>query len=186
MLINFSQINQEQQESNGRALIAVGNHQFTVSRKLKELVDSLQYNSTIHWVSDGDWSMHELLLALLGAWVNTDVYLSSYAFSEKPARLLADLVNEHRILNLYCLVDNRIDTRSASALTLVQNCSTKTKLVATHAKVTVIEAWNSCYTVIGSANYTENKRYEAGIVCTERAVADFHKKWMQDELNRAD
>jgi lambda repressor-like predicted transcriptional regulator len=186
MLINFKDLTKDQQESNGKTLIDVGEHQFSISLKLLDLVDAVKNNSTVHWVSDGDWSMHELLLALVRGWENTEVHLSSYAFSEKPARILADLVRQGTILNLYCLVDNRIDTRSASALTLVQNCSRKTKLIATHAKVTVIDVWNKSYTVIGSANYTENKRYEAGIVSSSRDVSEFHKKWMQDELNRVD
>lgn len=154
------------------------------TNKIHDVLAMATPGACVHWVSDGEWSVHDLLLGLLQHTGPAKVFLSSYAFSEYPARLIADLVHRKVISELHCLIDSRIDKRSASALNLVRNCATSLKLVNTHAKVTIIENDHHTYCIIGSANYTTNKRYEAGLIISDQAVSLFHKKWIQDELNR--
>jgi hypothetical protein len=160
------------------------NHRVNASNKVHDVLGMVDHGCCVHWVSDGEWSIHDLLLGLLQITGPADVWLSSYAFSEYPARLIADLKDRKIIRSLFCLIDSRIDKRSASALTLVTNCADKLKLVNTHAKVTVIENAAFMFCIIGSANYTTNKRYEAGMIISDAVVSSFHKKWISDELNR--
>src|SRR4051794_38183001 len=129
---------------------------------LKSVIKLIAKNSIIYWVSDGKWSMHEMLVDLLNITGPARVHISSYAMCETAARTLAQLKNTKMITELYCLLDNRIDVRSAGAFQLIKSISTKCVLVDTHAKVTCIENDTWRLAVIGSANYTENKRYEAG------------------------
>jgi hypothetical protein len=152
--------------------------------KLQDVVSLVDHGRTVHFVSAGDWSMHHLLEKLLELTGPANVHLSSYAFGEAAARRVADCVASGTIKELYCLVDSRIDVRSASSLAIVRNVATAYKLLDTHAKVTVItnDTWR--LVVIGSANYTGNKRYEAGVITTDAGAVDFHLKWMQDELAR--
>lgn len=159
-------------------------HRVTASNKVHDVLAMVQPGCCVHWLSDGEWSLHDLLLGLLQITGPADVYLSSYAFSEYPARLIADLKDRKIIRSLFCLIDSRIDKRSASALTLVTNCADQLKLVNTHAKVTVIENSANIFCIIGSANYTTNKRYEAGMIISDAVVSSFHKKWICDELAR--
>jgi len=182
MLIDLKKLDQEKENDSKSFTGTVGNHTFSYSRKLKDVLSALEIDDTVHWVSNGDWSMHEMLIALLNKYGGGIVHLSSYGFSELPARTIAELKQDGVITTLFCLVDNRIDTRSASALALIQNVADKCVLTDTHAKVTVLQAGNNYITVIGSANYTSNKRYEAGIVTTIKEVALFHRKWINDEL----
>jgi hypothetical protein len=158
------------------------NHRVNALNKVHDVLAMVDKGCCVHWVSDGEWSVHDLLLGLLQVTGPADVYLSSYAFSEYPARLIADLKERKIIRSLFCLIDSRIDKRSASALMLVTNCADKLKLVNTHAKVTVIENGENTYCIIGSANYTTNKRYEAGMIISDVVVSSFHKKWICDEL----
>lgn len=160
------------------------NQHVAASNKVHEVLAMVQPGSCVHWVSAGEWSVHDLLLGLLQMSGPAEVYLSSYAFSEYPARLIADLRHKNIIKKLYCLIDSRIDKRSASALTLVQSCADACKLINTHAKVTVIENGEHVYSIVGSANYTTNKRYEAGMIIADAAVSQFYKKWISDELFR--
>jgi hypothetical protein len=158
------------------------NQRIAAGNKVHDVLAMVQPGCCIHWVSDGEWSVHDLLLGILQQTGPADVFLSSYAFSEYPARLIADLKSRKIIRSLFCLIDSRIDKRSASALNLVRNCADKLKLVNTHAKVTVIENSDFIYCIIGSANYTTNKRYEAGMIIADAVVSSFHKKWISDEL----
>ena len=67
------------------ALIDSMSNDFT----LKSVVKLIQPGANIFWVSDGKWSMHEMLLEILNITGAADVYISSYAMSETPARILA-------------------------------------------------------------------------------------------------
>lgn len=160
------------------------NQRLSTTNMIHDVLAMVQPGNCVHWVSDGEWSVHDLLLGLLQLSGPADVFLSSYAFSEYPARLIADLKSRGIIRSLYCLIDSRIDKRSASALTLIRNCADQLKMVNTHAKVTVIENAEFIFCIVGSANYTTNKRYEAGMIISDRSVSCFHKKWISDELRK--
>lgn len=155
------------------------------SDKLRDVIQLVDYGKTVHWMSAGDWSMHQLLDALLmKIELPTDVWISTYAFSEKPARMIADYKRTLIIKSLKCIIDSRVDVRSASALNIVRNAADKIKLCDTHAKVTVLKNEKWFLAVSGSANYTTNKRYEAGIITADPAIALFHQKWIEDELRK--
>ena len=51
-----------------------------------------------------------------------------------------------------------------------------------HAKVTVVYNEKFKIAVVGSANYTENNRYEAGVITTNPAVVDAQLLWMNKAL----
>ena len=155
------------------------------SLKLNEVIKLVDHGRSVHWVSDGDWSMHQLLQKLLEKTGPADVWISSYAFSEKPARVICDLKANRIIRELQCIIDSRVDVRSASALTMVRNASDKIKLCDTHAKVTVIKNDEWFLAVVGSANYTTNKRYEAGFISANAGIALFHQNWIENELGKS-
>lgn len=184
MLFDLSKQEDLPEENASGAFDKKLNQRVNASNRVHDVLAMVQPGCCIHWVSDGEWSVHDLLLGLLQETGPADVYISSYAFSEYPARLIADLKDRKIIRSLYCLIDSRIDKRSASALNLVRNCADQLKLVNTHAKVTVIENSRFVFCIIGSANYTTNKRYEAGMVIGDAVVSSFHKKWISDELAR--
>lgn len=172
------------QDSSGGAMPFFGEQYFPSSKKLDDTIALVQEGRAVHWVSDGDWSMHDLLASLINFTGPAAVYLSSYAFSEYPARLIAEFVSKKTITELHCLIDKRLDVRSASALSIIKNIATRLELVNTHAKVTVLENKKTMVVVISSANYTTNKRYESGIVIVDREAANFHKKWMTDAFEK--
>jgi hypothetical protein len=159
-------------------------HRFARSVKLEALLQEVTDDCCLHYLSEGNWFMHELLIGLLGITGPADVWLSSYAFSTHPARIIEDLKKRNWIRELHCLIDSRIDTRTAPALDMIRNVSTSLKVVNTHAKVTVLENEKMMVAIVGSSNYTTNKRYEAGMIIVNREVAAFHKQWMQHELNK--
>jgi hypothetical protein len=150
---------------------------------LKSVVDLIQPGRRIYWVSDGNWSMHELLLEILNITGPAIVHISSYAMGETPARILAQLKSTAMIQKLFCVLDSRIDVRTAGSFQLIKAISDKCILIETHAKVTVIQNESWSLAVIGSANYTENKRYESGIITFSKSAVDMQLKWMKKELS---
>lgn len=167
----------EEQEKKFALADVKGVHTYS-SEGLKDLMMSCRLQAHVQFVSNGEWNMHELLIALMELTGKAKVYISSYAMNETAVRTLSLLKENGLIKNLYCIVDNRSDVRSAGSLQVLRSISDFLCLAPCHAKVTVIDGEHEQITIIGSANYTENNRYEVGIVCKGEASVEFHKQWM--------
>jgi hypothetical protein len=156
------------------------------SKKLGDVLQFVKQKKSVYWVTEGEWSMHQMLLGLLEITGNATVFISSYAMSETPARILAQLKEKGIITNLHCLLDSRIEVRTAGSLQLIKNISTTCKLISTHAKVTLIKNDDWQIAIIGSANYTTNKRFESGIISLCQNAFELNFNWinkcLQDEL----
>ena len=152
------------------------------SFELKDVIDKVAARQNVVWVNNGKWSMHEMLLALLDVTGPGVVHIATYAMGETPVRVISQLKQLGIIKELYCAIDNRIDTRTAGSLQMIMTIATSYAMSDIHAKVTVIEneEWRLC--VIGSANYTVNKRMEAGVVLIADDVADQQLAWIKDCL----
>lgn len=177
MLFEVKKIADSPPINTGSGVVEQSENRF--SAKLQEVINQVDHGRSVHWVSRGDWSMHQLLQALLLKTGPADVWISSYAFSELPARTVCDLKAAGVIKKLVCIIDSRVDVRSASALAMLRNAADSLKLLDTHAKVTVIKNEEWFLVVAGSANYTTNKRFEAGFICGEASVCSFHKSWIE-------
>lgn len=148
------------------------------STSLAETIALVAPNATVLWVSESEWCMHELLVALLSITGAAEVTISSYAMSETPTRIISKLKDSGMITKLSMLLDNRVDVRSAGSFQLCQSICDRIKLIKTHAKVTVITNAKWQLAVIGSANYTDNERYESGVIIANATAVDMQLLWM--------
>jgi hypothetical protein len=179
--IDFNKYEKPKEEMVGGGAIT-GDLTSVMSLHLNDVMEKVKQGQNVIWVSDGLWSMHQLLMSMLDVTGPAIVHISSYAMGETPVRYIVQLKEAGLITELYCVLDNRVDTRSAGSLQVIMSISDEYSLIDTHAKVTVVQNdhWN--LTVVGSANYTENKRYEAGIIMTTTAAADQQVKWIKKAL----
>jgi gamma-glutamylcyclotransferase (GGCT)/AIG2-like uncharacterized protein YtfP len=152
--------------------------------ELEDILAMVSPGKCVLWLTNGNWGMHDMLTSLLGKTGPANVFISSYAFSEYPAMIIQDMKVKGTIRELHCLFDKRLDVRSTGALNTMRKVATRIQLVHTHAKVTVIENDQHLIAVVGSANYTSNKRYESGVILTDRDAALFHKKWILEAFER--
>ena len=180
MRIDFNMYEKPKVESVGGGMISdCTNTLLSNDLTLQSVIKLIQAGADIFWVSDGKWSMHELLLSILNLTGPADVYISSYAMSETPARILTQLKNAGDIKTLHCVLDNRVDVRSAGSYQLMLSMSDRLVLVRTHAKVTIIKNDHWHIAVVGSANYTENERYEAGVVSCSEEIVQMQLRWIE-------
>lgn len=170
--------------TNNAGIVDNSQHLTSATKKLFDVVALVDHGKTIHWVSEGDWSMHQLLYEVLKKIGAADCWISSYAFSEKPARIICELKANGIIRQLKCIIDSRVDIRSASALAMMKNVCDQLKLCNTHAKVTVLKNDQWFIVIVGSSNYTTNKRCEAGFVSTQANISLFHQTWIENELRK--
>ena len=150
--------------------------------QLKNAVGEVRPGESIHYATAGDWSTHDLLLHLIGQIGPAHVTASTWSISEPAVRHLVRALADGRILSLRMLVDWRVGQRSPEALQLARANAARLAMVNCHAKVSVLcnDRWSIA--VVGSANYTNNPRIEAGVIAVDEAVAAFHRGWIEAEL----
>lgn len=173
---------EQQRKPVSGAIKAVGvGHCLPIHSKeiLSQVIGKLEPEQNTHFVSRGEWSMHDLLEFVLGQTGPADIYLTTWALTEEPVRKLFFMKEAGLIKNLYCLVDYRLQVRKPEPLQLLKNMTDHIEFTQCHAKVTVIENEDWQVSVMGSANYTKNPRIEAGILSTLSQVAAFHKEWIK-------
>lgn len=187
-MLDIFPIPEQSSSAHNHQLAQGGAQSFTTGKALQGVLDKVgSTEEALFWMTDGAWSMIDMLAGLLQKFGPSEVMISSYAFSEKPARIIADLKDKCIITRLECIIDSRVDVRAASALTLIQNCSERCVLCDTHAKITLLRTAEAKYiSVIGSANYTTNKRYEAGIITCSEDVYNFYYGWINLAMDRRD
>lgn len=164
--------------SPGRNLLKIGK----ANQKIQSVIGQLSQDQSLHYVSMGDWSTHDLLFYLLEQTGPAKIYFTTWAISEYAIRQLHLMIEDGLILELKGIFDYRNGTRKPAELQFLQKITTDIKAAKCHAKVTVIlnDIWGVC--VVGSANYTRNPRIEANVLCSVREVAEFHRDWILNEL----
>lgn len=143
----------------------------------KEL-PQLKQGSTIYFATVGKWSSHELLAYLLSITGPADVGISTYSMTEDPARLIVDFMSQGIIRKMHLVSDKRFKTHQPNAYQLAI-ANFPVFLTDIHAKVMVIrnEQWD--VVVLGSANFTRNKRREVGCIVADSATAAFYDDLLQ-------
>lgn len=144
---------------------------------LKSGADWAQY------FSQGAFNHHELLVAALELTGAAHLYISSYAMSETAVRTISKLKEAKLVRWLHCVVDDRIETRTAGSAQLLRSIADSYAMAHCHAKVTVLEGEERSVLILGSANYTENRRIEVGMVTTDKVSCCFHQDWIIQTIN---
>ena len=153
--------------------------------KLHQVFGQVAQQQSVHYVSLGDWSTHDLLFFLLEQTGPARVYFTTWAISEYAIRQLYQFIEQGQILELKGIFDYRNGIRKPAELQFLQKITTDIKAAKCHAKVTVIENDRWGISVVGSANYTRNPRIEAGVLCCDKNVAAFHRDWILRELSNS-
>lgn len=126
--------------------------------------------------------MHQLLAYVLEQTGPAAVWMTTWTITEEPMRSLLQQLRSGSIIELHALLDYRIERRKPEAFQLASSIITRIKLTKCHAKVLVVQNEQWSVTVLGSANFSNNPRIEAGCLFTDRASADFHRTWINDVI----
>lgn len=154
------------------------------NEKLK--IISIDKGEAVHFVSMGDWSTHNLVEHLLKTTGPATVYAATWSVTENPIRQLMRLADAGKIKELNLVIDWRVKVRCPQSLQLSRAAFANVRAANCHAKATVIQNKDWNISIIGSANYTNNPRIEAGVITESKQIANFHKDWIMAEINNAD
>lgn len=164
-------------------VMGVDEQELAFANEIVNMMCQVSENKVSHYWTDGAWSMHQLLSGLLQLVGASDIWMSTYALSETSVRTMHKLKEEGLIKSLHCVIDNRVDTRSAASFQFFKSIADRVVLADCHAKVTILFGERRNLIVVGSANYTENKRMEVGMISDDIALCNFHKEWIEKLLN---
>jgi hypothetical protein len=155
-------------------------------KSLQAAIGNVEKGTTVKFVTDGAWSMHQMLEYCLELCGPAKVMICTWTITEEPVRAIMRMKDKGMIKELSVLVDHRISTRSASAMQLLKAVADDVKLIKSHAKMTVILGEKMWMSIVGSANFSRNRRLEAGTIFTdnESVMFDFMtlNKLIQDEV----
>lgn len=192
MLINIDNINQTLQEKERKGFVfsedEAENETLIIPRK-QSLIDAfgtLEKNKNYHFATAGRWSQYEVLNFILAQTGPADVFLTTWKINDLSANNIFNLIKAGVIINLYTILEKRIPITSPTAKDTIVTNATNHLIADNHSKVIVVinDEWK--VSVNGSANMTINPRIEAGVLSTVESVADFHKKWILNEINNGD
>ena len=150
----------------------------------QDVIGQVKMGDNIHFVSAGEWSSHDIMVHLLNQTGPADVYIATWSFTEIAARIILKQIEDKNIRNIYLLLDWRVKVRTPEVLDLLKFNISTIRLTQCHAKVTAIVNNSWGVALVGSSNYTNNPRIEAGVISCDRNLAEFHKKWITDCIAR--
>jgi phosphatidylserine/phosphatidylglycerophosphate/cardiolipin synthase-like enzyme len=146
----------------------------------------VEANAVYPFWTDGKWSYHQLIKQLILQVGKSDVYLSTWAITEEPLRVIHKLKKEGKISRLCGIFDYRLSERSPKGYAFAKEFFDEIILIENHSKVTIIDNDSIPISVIGSANWTKNKRLEAGVILTNKETAQQFINLFKSKLSHHD
>ena len=185
-------LKQEQESKHQQPSLLISSAEDSAYAKFEKFIDfkkkwdKVRTGEICHFVSEGRFSGHELLMFLLKDYnhSNAEVYIATWKISEDPARQIVQAKNKGIIGDLHLLVERRMTIKSPQALQLIQHNTTSFGMADCHAKVFVINDSCQPLTVVMSANFSNNPRIEAGVIDTTIEAAEFHVEWIKRNIDQ--
>lgn len=143
-------------------------------------------NSITCYVSDAEFSTHELIEHLLKITGPAAVKISTFSITETAIRRFMHLQESGLITSLSCLFDLSVKRYRLGLLFFASNVINEIGLTNIHAKLIFIENENWTLVVVSSANLNVNDKKEAGIIITQsehyRFYLEQYEQWFSESL----
>jgi hypothetical protein len=137
-------------------------------------IQEITWNVTFPFVSEGEFSMHELMEFLLEKTGPASVRVTSFSITEAAVRSFLHLMETGVIRHLDCLFDLSVKRHKLGLLYFVNNVASSIALAKCHAKLILIENREWKVSVVGSANFQVNDKIEAGVISTRPEFLQFY------------
>lgn len=155
-----------------------------ISRKeLETAIGTVKMGQQICYITDGAWSMHELLAYLLKQTGRAKVYIVTWTITEVPARSLLMLKKDNLISELHCVIDDRVRSRTPKSFQLLEQTCDRLLEKKCHSKNIIIENEEWQIGVISTANFSKNPRIESGVIDCNRQTAEFFRQFIDTLWN---
>ena len=154
--------------------------------KVKALVKAMTPGRIIHFVSKGDWSMHDLIVELLNNYYPAELFFTTYALRDLSVKQLINALSKKKLTGIHLLIDFKAKSSTPEVELLTRMNVNRICLTSIHAKVAVLRTANHYISINSSANWTINPRIESGTISMSEKVGKFHIEWMEKRFNNAE
>ena len=143
----------------------------------------------VHCVLDGTYALFDFIPAMidLSGQPIDELHVATLSFSKKNVDALAALVADGLVGGVTMLCSHYFAAQDRDIYDHMAQHLPRSRLVAmrTHAKVLLIKQTQARYTVESSANLRSCHNVEQATLIHDAALYDFHRKWMEDLVSRA-
>ena len=166
--------------------IVVGDPQMFFRQKALDVIGDLQDLRPRFFFSDNDFSLHELIAALLHKVGPSELGIITWSITIDPISVIGKLKADGLITKLSGLIDARTQRNHPQAFQMVLELFDELRIISSHAKVTLISNDHFKITIIGSANLTINPRLEVGQIFFDPDVFNFYSGVLNRKLHESD
>lgn len=145
---------------------------------MHEAIGNITEGSVKYFVSNGSWSMYELLKYILRQTGPADIDAFTWNLSMPAVAVLIDLRKQGMIKKFRMLCHSAMARYTAEAVSVMQNNCDRLVLFANHAKGFLLKNEKWTVSVISSANFSNNPQIEAGVISTDPEIYKMHKMWL--------
>lgn len=146
------------------------------------LISALGEDQSIYFMTDGAWSNIDIIEKLLSIVGCCSMAFCTWSISTDAIRKFTEWQKNGSILSLHVLLDQGLRNRKPEIYQQATAAFKNLQLLKCHAKVAVIENEEFSFTVIGSANFTNNPRKEAGMIIRSKKIARENINWIRKEF----
>ena len=153
-----------------------------VDMTITDAFGKLEAGKEYPFCSGALWSTHDLIAWCLRQIGPASLTACTWSMAEHAATKLIALLEAGSLTSVAMLVDWRVQVRTPAAMPLARLHFSDIRVTTCHAKVWILRNEQWSISVVGSANFTNNPRIEAGHLSTLPAIASFHEEWIKAEI----
>lgn len=157
----------------------------SVNKKtLQKQLGTLEESQAKFFVSRAHWNLHEVVQHFASQLSKPDLYFTTWAMKEQPARAIMDMRNRGMIGKVFALISDRMPGNDKQSLQLLEPILSGSRQLKLHAKVACLLSENEGITILGSANWSANPRIESGVAIRDFNLTNEFANWIRNEIER--
>lgn len=142
--------------------------------RIQAEIDIDKGTDVIPFFTDGSWSVHQLLEFILNKIGPSEIKFTAFSLSEESVRVLFFLKDKGLITKLTCVLNKEIRRFKTDLTLFLSNICNEFRFNSVHAKVFILSNDNNKIVIVTSQNFTNNRRYEAGVIFYNSVHFDFY------------
>lgn len=151
---------------------------------MREAVGELKPDGVTYFVTNGAWSMYELLHYLIKQTGPAAVDAFTWNLSMSAANTIIRLREQGYITSFRFLINSIMQRFMMEAISVLQRHCEKIILFPNHAKGFLLKNDQWTVSVLSSANFSNNPQIEGGVISCNPAVYKMHRRWLDPLMEK--
>ena len=146
---------------------------------LSAAIPDVPLGACVQFVTNGAWALHDLVRHLAEIIGPAHLFGFTWSITEPGATQLVSLQTAGKLLSIKMVVDSNMSKWSRDACQYASANMLQFKTATIHAKGFTLHNENRYLSVVGSANFSNNPRIEAGTIIDGKEAFDFNAAWLE-------